>query len=57
MTKFFVILVILLVVVLVPVLLIWAVNTLFNLHIPINLDTWAAAFVLGGPFMWSAKND
>ena len=32
-----------------PLLTIWALNTLFPvLAIPLSLDTWMAAFVLGG---------
>lgn len=30
-----------------PILLIWALNTLFGLGIAYCLKTWAAAFVLG----------
>ena len=31
-----------------PILLIWAMNTLFGLAIEYSFSTWAAAFVLGG---------
>jgi len=31
-----------------PLLLIWALNTLFMFSIPYTLKTWAAALVLGG---------
>ena len=30
-----------------PVFTIWAVNTLFDTHIPVNLKTWASALWLG----------
>lgn len=34
-----------------PVLMLWAVNTLFpQLHIPYTWDTWGAAFILSAPF-------
>jgi hypothetical protein len=37
------------IIVLVPVAFIWSLNTLFPvLAIPISLDTWMAAFILGG---------
>lgn len=29
-----------------PFMTIWAVNTLFGLHIPTNLQTWAAVLIL-----------
>ena len=29
-----------------PIALIWALNTLFTLHIPLNFGTWLAAAVL-----------
>ena len=31
---------------LVPLLMIWSINTLFNTGIPYTLSTWFAAFVL-----------
>lgn len=34
-----------------PILIIWSMNTLFPvLSIPYNLETWAAAVLLGGVF-------
>lgn len=33
-------------VVFVPMLLIWAVNTLFKTGIPVNWDTWAAMLLI-----------
>jgi hypothetical protein len=34
-----------------PVLMIWALNTLFPvLAIPYTIETWAAAFLLSAPF-------
>ena len=32
--------------VLMPILYIWALNTLFNLTIPFSLETWSAAVLL-----------
>jgi hypothetical protein len=38
-----------------PILMIWALNTLFPiLHIPFTWETWAAAFILSAPFSTSA---
>lgn len=33
-----------------PLLIIWALNLLFGLTIPITLKTWFATFVLAGVF-------
>ena len=35
---------------LVPLTLIWALNTLFGLAIPFTFKTWLASLVLGGLF-------
>jgi len=44
-----VIAVILAIVVLAPIATIWSLNTLFPvLNIPLTLDTWMAAIILGG---------
>lgn len=42
-----------------PFLTIWALNTLFKLDIPMNLETWAAVGILGSFFTnhnWSSKD-
>jgi hypothetical protein len=45
----FIIVVILVVLVLMPIAAIWSLNTLFPaLAIPLRLDTWMAAVILGG---------
>jgi hypothetical protein len=43
--------IILAVVILAPIATIWSLNTLFPiLNIPLTLDTWMAAIILGGVF-------
>jgi hypothetical protein len=50
MTKVFVLVAfVVLLIVLAPIATIWSLNTLFPaLAIPVTVDTWAAALVLGG---------
>jgi hypothetical protein len=43
--------IILAIVILAPIATIWSLNTLFPvLNIPLTLDTWMAAIILGGVF-------
>jgi len=34
----------------VPVALIWALNTVFGLAVPVTFKTWLAVFILSAPF-------
>ena len=49
-----VVLLIAFVVVVAPLLLLWALNTLFEMEIPFTLKTWAAAMLLSAPFSASS---
>lgn len=56
MDNLLVILLIILVIICGPLLLIWALNTLFGLSIAYTLATWFAALVLGGTVSRSASS-
>lgn len=45
------------IIVFLPLLTIWALNTLFNLGIVYTLETWAASFILGGIFYQSNNSN
>lgn len=37
-------------VLLMPLALVWSINTLFELHIPYTLETWAASLIISSVF-------